>query len=138
MTSLLRAGETPAPTWRSACRSLRSSSLSHYSICLPQWSQWTSAGLDILTPVRNRGLSLGLALLALLTGAGVLVMELPMPRTRWSMGRCCVHGDHDGGLHLSAVPQAVVNAAQLVIGEFKVRFRAEFAHGAALAGVSGP
>ena len=87
-------------------------------------------GLDILSPTVREVSWPGLALLALLTGAGALVMDRLGRANPWFMGAMLVSmAVTMAGLHLSAVPQAVVNAAQLVIGvSLGVRFRAEFLH----------
>ena len=101
------------------------------TITIPFALQWSGLqGLDILTPTVREGSWPGLALLALLTGAGALVMDRLGRANPWVMGAMLVSmAVTMAGLHLSAVPQAVVNAAQLVIGvSLGVRFRAEFLH----------
>ena len=87
-------------------------------------------GLDILPPpVRVVDIP-GLALMALLTGAGALVMDRLGRANPWFMGAMLVSmGLTVAGFSLSAVPQWLVNAAQLVIGvSLGVRFRREFLH----------
>lgn len=70
----------------------------------------------------------GLALLAAATGAGALVMRRLGRANPWFMGALVVSmGIAMFGVTLSAVPQVLVNAAQLVIGvSLGVRFRADF------------
>lgn len=101
------------------------------TITIPFALQWSGLqGLDILTPTVRDVSWPGLALLALLTGAGALVMDRLGRANPWFMGAMLVSmAVTMAGLHLSAVPQALVNAAQLVIGvSLGVRFRAEFLH----------
>ena len=101
------------------------------TITIPFALQWSGLqGLDILTPTVREVSWSGLAPLALLTGAGALVMDRLGRANPWFMGAMLVSmAVTMAGLHLSAVPQAVVNAAQLVIGvSLGVRFRAEFLH----------
>lgn len=101
------------------------------TITIPFALQWSGLqGLDILTPTVREVSWSGLALLALLTGAGALVMDRLGRANPWFMGAMLVSmAVTMAGLHLSAVPQALVNAAQLVIGvSLGVRFRAEFLH----------
>lgn len=101
------------------------------TITIPFALQWSGLqGLDILTPTVREVSWPGLALLALLTGAGALVMDRLGRANPWFMGAMLVSmAVTMAGLHLSAVLQAVVNAAQLVIGvSLGVRFRAEFLH----------
>lgn len=101
------------------------------TITIPFALQWSGLqGLDILIPTVRDVSWPGLALLALLTGAGALVMDRLGRANPWFMGAMLVSmAVTMAGLHLSAVPQALVNAAQLVIGvSLGVRFRAEFLH----------
>lgn len=101
------------------------------TITIPFALQWSGLqGLDILTPTVREVSWSGLAPLALLTGAGALVMDRLGRANPWFMGAMLVSmAITMAGLHLSAVPQALVNAAQLVIGvSLGVRFRAEFLH----------
>jgi membrane AbrB-like protein len=66
--------------------------------------------------------------MALLTGAGALVMDRLGRANPWFMGAMLVSMVLTmAGISLSAVPAAMVNAAQLVIGvSLGVRFRADF------------
>lgn len=101
------------------------------TITIPFALQWSGLqGLDILTPTVREVSWPGLALLALLTGVGALAMDRLGRANPWFMGAMLVSmAVTMAGLHLSAVPQALVNAAQLVIGvSLGVRFRAEFLH----------
>lgn len=70
----------------------------------------------------------GLALLFGLTGAGALLMRWLGRANPWFLGAMMVSmGLAMAGLQLSAVPQWLSNAAQLVIGvSLGVRFRADF------------
>ena len=70
----------------------------------------------------------GLLALAACTGAGVAVMLKAGRANPWFMGALVVSmGLAMAGVALSAVPQGLVNAAQLVIGvSLGVRFRADF------------
>ena len=101
------------------------------TITIPFALQWSGLqGLDILTPSVREVSWPGLALLAVLTGVGALAMDRLGRANPWFMGAMLVSmAITMAGLHLSAVPQALVNAAQLVIGvSLGVRFRAEFLH----------
>ncbi|BEP94912.1 hypothetical protein GmRootA79_32960 [Acidovorax sp. A79] len=70
----------------------------------------------------------GLLLMAALTGAGAVLMDRMGRANPWVMGALLVSmGFTMAGVSLSAVPQGMVNAAQLAIGgSFGVRFRADF------------
>jgi membrane AbrB-like protein len=72
----------------------------------------------------------GLALLVLLTGLGALAMLRLKRANPWFLGALLVSMLLTmAGLELSAVPQWLMNAAQLVIGvSLGVRFRREFLH----------
>lgn len=85
-------------------------------------------GLDTLPPSVRAVDVQGLALFAGLTGVGALVMERLGRANPWFMGALVVSmGLAMAGIVLSAVPQALVNAAQLVIGvSLGVRFRPGF------------
>ncbi|MFZ2856377.1 AbrB family transcriptional regulator [Acidovorax sp.] len=99
------------------------------TVTIPFALQWSGLqGLDILPPTVRLVSWPGLALLALLTGAGALAMERLGRANPWFMGALVVSmGLAMAGLTLSAVPQWLVNAAQLVIGvSLGVRFRADF------------
>ncbi|GKT01287.1 AbrB family transcriptional regulator [Acidovorax sp. SUPP3434] len=87
-------------------------------------------GLDLLPPAVRVVDVQGLALLAGLTGLGALAMDRLGRANPWFMGALLVSmGLAMAGITLSAVPQALVNAAQLVIGvSLGVRFRPGFLH----------
>lgn len=72
----------------------------------------------------------GFAWLVLATGAGALLMLGLRRANPWFLGALAVSmGLTMAGLELSAVPQWLMNAAQLVIGvSLGVRFRREFLH----------
>lgn len=99
------------------------------TVTIPFALQWMGMhGLDV-QPVTARLVSLpGLVLMALLTGAGAVFMDRLGRANPWFMGALLVSmGLAMAGVSLSAVPQAMVNAAQLVIGvSLGVRFRADF------------
>ncbi|RZJ14729.1 MAG: AbrB family transcriptional regulator [Acidovorax sp.] len=100
------------------------------TVTIPFALQWSGLrGLDVLPPSVARVMDLpGLALMAVLTGAGALLMDKLGRANPWFMGAMLVSmGITMAGITLSAVPQALVNAAQLVIGvSLGVRFRADF------------
>lgn len=102
------------------------------TVAIPFALQWSGLqGLGGLPPPTARVVSgPGLALLAVLTGAGALAMDRLGRANPWFMGALVVSmGLTVAGQALSAVPQAFVNAAQLVIGvSLGVRFRREFLH----------
>jgi membrane AbrB-like protein len=87
-------------------------------------------GLDATFPGPRQVQWQGLALLALATGIGAWLMEKTGRANPWFMGALLVAmGLTMTGTELSAVPQWLTNAAQLVIGvSLGVRFRAEFIH----------
>ncbi|WP_298930377.1 AbrB family transcriptional regulator [uncultured Ramlibacter sp.] len=87
-------------------------------------------GLDATLPGPRQVQWPGLALLALATGAGAWLMDKTGRANPWFMGALLVAmGLTMTGTELSAVPQWLTNAAQLVIGvSLGVRFRAEFVH----------
>ena len=72
----------------------------------------------------------GFAWLALATGAGALLMLWLKRANPWFLGALMVSmGLTMAGIELSAVPQWLMNSAQLVIGvSLGVRFRREFLH----------
>jgi hypothetical protein len=72
----------------------------------------------------------GLALLGLASAAGAWLMAKTGRANPWFIGALLVSMLLTmAGIELSAVPQALTNAAQLVIGiSLGVRFRAEFVH----------
>ncbi len=100
------------------------------TVTIPFALQWSGLqGLDTLSVTVVRVVNgPGLALLACLTCAGALLMDRLGRANPWFMGAMLVSmGLTMAGLTLSAVPQALVNAAQLVIGvSLGVRFRASF------------
>lgn len=99
------------------------------TVTIPFALQWSGLhGLDRL-PATIRVVDWdGLALLAVLTGAGALAMDKLRRANPWFMGALVVSmGLSMTGTTLSAVPQTWVNAAQLLIGvSLGVRFRADF------------
>ncbi|MFN4119849.1 AbrB family transcriptional regulator [Acidovorax sp.] len=101
------------------------------TVSIPFALQWSGLhGLDILPPTVRVVNWPGLALLALMTGLGAVAMDRLGRANPWFMGAMLVSmGLTMAGLGLSAVPQGLVNAAQLVIGvSLGVRFRREFLH----------
>ena len=101
------------------------------TVTIPFALQWSGLhGLAVLPPTTRLVDGPGLVLLALLTGAGALVMDRLGRANPWFMGALVVSmGLAMADLTLSAVPQWLVNAAQLVIGvSLGVRFRADFLH----------
>jgi membrane AbrB-like protein len=101
------------------------------TVTIPFALQWSGLpGLDILPPTVRHVWWPGLALLALATGAGAWVMDRLGRANPWFMGAMVVSmGLTMAGFVPSAVPQGLVNAAQLVIGvSLGVRFRQEFLH----------
>lgn len=101
------------------------------TLTIPFALQWSGLqGLDMLPPMARVVSWPGLALMALLTGAGALLMDRLDRANPWFMGAMLVSmGLTMAGITLSAVPQSMVNAAQLVIGiSLGVRFRADFLH----------
>ncbi len=73
---------------------------------------------------------MGLAMLAVFTGLGALALRQLRLANPWFLGALLVAmGITMAGVHLSAIPQWMSNAAQLVIGvSLGVRFSAEFLH----------
>lgn len=101
------------------------------TVTIPFALQWSGLhGIDILPPATRLVDWPGLALMALLTGAGALAMDRLGRANPWFMGALVVSmGFAMAGVTFSAVPQGLVNAAQLVIGvSLGVRFRADFLH----------
>ena len=101
------------------------------TLTIPFALQWSGLhGLDLLPPSVRAVDAAGLALLAVLTGAGALAMDRLRRANPWFMGALLVAmGLSIAGITLSAVPQALLNAAQLVIAvSLGVRFRADFLH----------
>ena len=99
------------------------------TVTIPFALQWSGLhGLDILPPATRVVDWPGLALLAVLTGAGALAMDKLGRANPWFMGALVVSmGFAMAGIGFSALPQGLSNAAQLVIGvSLGVRFRADF------------
>jgi membrane AbrB-like protein len=100
------------------------------TVTIPFALQWSGlhgiAGLA-LPAIRNVQWP-GLAVLVLLTGLGALAMVRLRRSNPWFLGALLVSMLLTmAGLELSAVPQGLMNAAQLVIGvSLGVRFRREF------------
>ena len=91
---------------------------------------WGLTGID-LTPAGPRAVHTGgLLLLAAATGAGAWLMGRTGRANPWFMGALLVSvGLTMGSVSLSAMPQWLSNAAQLVIGvSLGVRFTAQFVH----------
>ncbi|MGD9775024.1 AbrB family transcriptional regulator [Diaphorobacter sp.] len=88
----------------------------------------TGGARNLLAPALRAVQPAGLALLVALTGVGALLMRRLGRANPWFIGALLVSmGLTMAGITLSAVPQALVNAAQLVIGvSLGVRFRREF------------
>jgi hypothetical protein len=87
-------------------------------------------GIDLIPPGPRQAQWPGLALLAVATGAGAWVMQRLGRANPWFMGALVVSmGLTMASVHLSAIPQWMTNAAQLVIGvSLGVRFSAGFLH----------
>jgi membrane AbrB-like protein len=99
------------------------------TLTIPFALQWSGLhGLDVLAPPVRVVDWQGLALLGALTGAGALLMDRLGRANPWFMGAMLVSmGLTMASITLSAVPQGLVNTAQLVIGvSLGVRFRADF------------
>lgn len=99
------------------------------TVTIPFALQWSGLhGLDILPPTVRVVNVTGLAVMAALTGAGALLTDRLGRANPWFMGALLVSmGLTMADVGLSAVPQFLVNAAQLVIGvSLGVRFRADF------------
>lgn len=87
-------------------------------------------GIDPTLPGPRLVNPVGLALLAVATAAGAWLMQRAGRANPWFMGALLVAmGLTLAGVELSAIPQPLSNAAQLVIGvSLGVRFQAEFLH----------
>jgi membrane AbrB-like protein len=87
-------------------------------------------GIDLTPPGPRLAHWPGFALLAAATGAGAWVMTRLGRANPWFMGALVVSmGLTMASVHLSAIPQWMTNAAQLVIGvSLGVRFSADFLH----------
>ncbi len=101
------------------------------TLVIPFGLQWSGLhGLDAMPPaLRNVELP-GLLLLALLTGVGALLMKRTGRANPWFVGALMVAvGLTMSGVSLSAIPQWLTNAAQLVIAvSLGVRFTPDFVH----------
>ena len=99
------------------------------TLTIPFALQWSGLrGVDVLPPVARVVEPAGLVLLLALAGCGAWVAERLGRANPWFMGALLVSlGITVSGITLSAIPQGLVNAAQLVIGvSLGVRFRAGF------------
>lgn len=87
-------------------------------------------GIDLTPPGPSEANWPGLALLALATGAGALLMDRLRRANPWFLGAlAAAMAITMAGVNLSAIPQWLSNAAQLVIGvSLGVRFTAGFIH----------
>ena len=101
------------------------------TLIIPFGLQWAGLqGLDITRPGPQVVSWPGLGLLAVLTGAGCLLMLLLKRTNPWFIGALAVAVLLTAnGVNLSALPQWMTNAAQLVIGiSLGVRFTRQFIH----------
>ncbi|HZY17073.1 MAG TPA: AbrB family transcriptional regulator [Ramlibacter sp.] len=101
------------------------------TLTLPLAMAWIGMhGVDPSLPGPREVQPGGLALLAAATGAGAWAMARTGRANPWFLGALLVAmGLTMSGIELSAIPQPLTNAAQLVIGiSLGVRFRAEFVH----------
>jgi len=101
------------------------------TLTVPSVMTWLGQhGIDPTLPGPREVHASGLVLLAVGTGCGAWVMARTGRANPWFIGALLVAmGLTMAGIDLSSVPQAMTNAAQLVIGvSLGVRFRAEFVH----------
>ncbi|TFZ06894.1 AbrB family transcriptional regulator [Ramlibacter henchirensis] len=101
------------------------------TVILPVAFTWTGLhGTDPSLPGARDVRLPGLAVLLLATAAGAWLLSRTRRANPWFLGALAVAmGLTMAGLELSAMPQALTNAAQLIIGvSLGVRFRAEFLH----------
>jgi uncharacterized protein len=101
------------------------------TLIIPFGFQWAGLpGLDASVPAVRLVEPTGLALLAVLTGAGCVLMQRLKRANPWFIGALAVAALLTSqSLNLSAIPQPLTNAAQLVIGiSLGVRFSPEFVH----------
>ena len=99
------------------------------TVSIPFALQWSGLhGVDLLAPPPRMVQPAGLALLAALTGAGALLMLRLGRANPWFIGPLLVTMALTmASVTLTAIPQPLVNAAQLVIGvSLGVRFRRAF------------
>lgn len=112
------------------------------TLTVPSAMAWSGLhGLDPALPGARAVHPVGLLVLAVLTGLGAWLMNRTGRANPWFLGALLASMlPTMAGLELSAVPQPMTNAAQLLIGvSLGVRFRAEFVHTAPrwLLGVAG-
>ncbi len=101
------------------------------TLIIPFGFQWAGLrGLDVSVPGLREVVWPQLALLALLTGIGCWLMVLLKRTNPWFIGALAVSLLLTAsGINLSAIPQAMTNAAQLLIGiSLGVRFTSGFVH----------
>jgi uncharacterized protein len=101
------------------------------TLIIPFGFQWAGLrGLDMSAPGLREVVWPQLALLALLTGVGCWLMVLLKRTNPWFIGALAVSLLLTAsGIKLSAIPQAMTNAAQLLIGiSLGVRFTRAFVH----------
>lgn len=101
------------------------------TLIIPFGFQWAGLrGLDMSPPGLREVLWPQLAVLALLTGLGAWAMVLARRTNPWFIGALLVSLLLTAwDIRLSAIPQAMTNAAQLVIGiSLGVRFTSGFVH----------
>ena len=101
------------------------------TLIIPFGFQWAGLrGLDVSVPGLREVVWPQLALLALLTGAGCCLMVLLKRTNPWFIGALAVALLLTAfDIKLSALPQAMTNAAQLLIGiSLGVRFTSGFVH----------
>ena len=95
-----------------------------------QWAKqhWGLQALDMTPPTARAAEWPGLLWLLLVTGLGAMAMRLTGRANPWFIGALlAAMAPTMAGLHLSAVPTALTNAAQLVIGiSLGVRFSRQF------------
>ncbi|MPM20374.1 hypothetical protein SDC9_66803 [bioreactor metagenome] len=101
------------------------------TVTIPFALQWSGLqGLDSLPPAIRVVDPVGLAILMSAAGVGALIMQKLGRANPWFLGALLVTLLLTvNGITLSAIPQAMVNAAQLVIGvSLGVRFSSAFWH----------
>jgi hypothetical protein len=101
------------------------------TLALPFAMSWSGvSGVDVAPPPLRPVSGMGLLLLGGLTLLGILLMRRTGRANPWFMGALLVTmGLTLAGVGLSAIPQALSNTAQLVIGvSLGVRFRPAFLH----------
>lgn len=101
------------------------------TVSIPFALQWSGLhGLDLLPPAIRVVEPKGLIILLLAAGVGAFIMRQLGRANPWFLGALLVTlGLTVSGITLSAIPQWMVNAAQLAIGvSLGVRFSADFLH----------